>query len=185
MSVGTVSPQELHNRKLGGQHVDLIDVRTPIEFSEAHVGFARNVPLDQLSPQSTSAASDSAAQPLYVICKAGGRGRQACEKLVAAGVTNVVNVDGGTQAWVQAGLPVVRARVVVSLERQVRIAAGALVLIGALLSLFAHPFWMALPAFVGAGLVFSGITDTCGMGLLLAKMPWNRIRTDTDSTVAF
>jgi hypothetical protein len=62
-----------------------------------------------------------------------------------------------------------------SLERQVRIAAGTLVLAGAMLGYFAHPYWIALPAFVGAGLVFAGITDTCGMGMMLARMPWNRM----------
>jgi hypothetical protein len=86
----------------------------------------------------------------------------------------VVNVEGGTQAWDEAGLPVVRGQKAISLERQVRIAAGSLVLLGALLGYFAHPYWIALSAFVGAGLVFAGITDTCGMGMLLARMPWNQ-----------
>jgi rhodanese-related sulfurtransferase len=115
------------------------------------------------------------SQPLYVICRSGNRARQACEKLIAAGYTNVVNVEGGTQAWEQAGLPLVRGKQAISLERQVRIAAGSLVLSGALLGYFAHPYWIGLAAFVGAGLVFAGITDTCGMGMLLARMPWNQV----------
>ena len=96
---------------------------------------------------------------------------------------NVVNVEGGTQAWVQAALPVVRGEKVISLERQVRIAAGLLVLIGAILSYFAHPYWLALPAIVGAGLTIAGITDSCGMGMLLAKMPWNQV-CEADATTA-
>jgi len=155
--------------------VDLIDVRTPVEFREVHVEFARNVPLDQLGPAKLTSGRDGSGIPLYVICRSGGRGKQACEKLVAAGCSNVVNVEGGTQAWDQAGLPVVRGQKAISLERQVRIAAGALVLIGSLLGYFAHPYWIGLSAFVGAGLVFAGITDTCGMGMLLARMPWNRV----------
>jgi rhodanese-related sulfurtransferase len=112
---------------------------------------------------------------LYFICRSGSRGKQACEKLLAAGLVDVVNVEGGTVAWEQAGLPVVRGKKSISLERQVRIAAGALVLMGALLAYFAHPVWIGLAAFVGAGLMFAGITDTCGMGMILARMPWNQV----------
>ncbi|MBL9162318.1 MAG: rhodanese-like domain-containing protein [Planctomycetaceae bacterium] len=176
MSVSTITPQRLHDVVQSGAEVELIDVRTPVEFREVHVSFARNVPLDQLGSATSAAGRSGAAQPLYVICRSGGRGKQACEKLLAAGYTNVVNVEGGTQAWDQAALPVVRGPMAMSLERQVRIAAGALVLVGALLTYFAHPYWTALSAFVGAGLVFAGITDYCGMGMLLAKMPWNQIR---------
>src|SRR5271157_3127554 len=89
---------------------------------------------------------------------------------------NVVNVEGGTLEWERAGLPVVRGKKTVSLERQVRIAAGSLVVLGTGLGAFVHPGFLALSAFVGAGLVFAGITDTCGMGMLLARMPWNRVQ---------
>ncbi|MEZ6066663.1 MAG: DUF2892 domain-containing protein [Planctomycetaceae bacterium] len=112
---------------------------------------------------------------MYVICKSGSRGSKACEQLAASGL-DVVNVDGGTEAWAAAGLPVVRGKASMSLERQVRIAAGLLVLVGVTLAYLIHPAWMGLSAFVGAGLVFAGITDTCGMGLMLAKMPWNQVR---------
>jgi rhodanese-related sulfurtransferase len=96
-------------------------------------------------------------------------------RLVAAGVANVVNIEGGTLAWEEAGLPVVRGQKMMSLERQVRIAAGALVLIGVILGWLVDPTFAGLAAFVGAGLVFAGLTDTCGMGMLLARMPWNRV----------
>ena len=168
MNVSTVSPQSLF---------DLSHVRTPKEFEEVHVGFARNEPLDRLDASRFANLQTSGGPALYVICRSGSRARQACEKLAAAGCTNVVNVEGGTLAWEQAGLPVVRGAKSISLERQVRIAAGSLVVIGALLGAFVHPYWIALSAFVGAGLVFAGVTDTCGMGLLLAKMPWNRVST--------
>ena len=87
---------------------------------------------------------------------------------------------GGTLAWDAAGLPVVRGKKTILLERQVRIAAGFLVLVGAVLALVVHPYFVGLSAFVGAGLMFAGITDSCGMGMLLAKMPWNRIRDVTN-----
>jgi hypothetical protein len=86
----------------------------------------------------------------------------------------VVNVEGGTQACESSGVPVVRGKKAISLERQVRIAAGSLVLTGVTLGWLVHPGFFGLSAFVGAGLVFAGITDTCGMGMLLARMPWNQ-----------
>src|SRR5207245_8145316 len=113
--------------------------------------------------------------PRYVRCRSGRRGRQACEKFLAAGFSNVVNDEGGTLAWAECGLPVVRGKKAISLERQVRIAAGLLVLLGALLGWLVHPALAALAALVGAGLVFAAITDTCGMGLLLARMPWHQV----------
>jgi rhodanese-related sulfurtransferase len=175
MSITTISPNQLHDMVQAGQAIELIDVRTPVEFREVHVSFARNLPLDQLDVARVAAGRNGSPQPLYVICRSGSRGKQACEKLAAAGFTNVVNVEGGTHAWDQAGLPVVRGQQAMSLERQVRIAAGLLVLIGSLLGAFVSPYWIGLAAFVGAGLVFAGITDTCGMGMLLARMPWNQV----------
>lgn len=172
----TISPQQLEHLRKTGQQIELIDVRTPVEFQEVHVEFARNVPLDRLDPQAIqSARNGTVDQPLYVICRSGSRGKQACEKLAAAGVTNAINVEGGTQACEAAGLPVVSGKKAISLERQVRIAAGALVVIGAALGFWVHPYWIGLSAFVGAGLMFAGITDTCGMAMLLARMPWNQV----------
>lgn len=172
----TISPQQLEHLRKAGQQIELIDVRTPVEFQEVHVAFARNVPLDRLDPQAIqSVRNGHPDQPLYIICRSGSRGKQACEKLVAAGVTNAFNVEGGTQACEAAGVPVVRGKKAISLERQVRIAAGALVVIGAALGFWVHPYWIGLSAFVGAGLMFAGITDTCGMAMLLARMPWNQV----------
>lgn len=175
MSVATITPRQLSDLTQSGTPVELIDVRTPVEFREVHVGFARNVPLDQLDAARLVSGRSDAGQPLYVICRSGSRAKQACEKILAAGYKNVINVEGGTQAWDQAGLPVVRGKKAISLERQVRIAAGSLVLIGTALGAFVSPYWIGLAAFVGAGLVFAGITDTCGMGMLLARMPWNQV----------
>ena len=172
----TIRPQELAQLRQSGRKIELIDVRTPVEFQEVHIDFARNVPLDRLDPEQVKNAMNGAAEePLYVVCRSGNRSRQACEKLTAAGL-NVVNVEGGTSAWDAAGLPVVRGKKAISLERQVRIAAGSLVLIGSALGFFVHPYFIGLAAFVGAGLVFAGVTDTCGMAMLLARMPWNQIK---------
>lgn len=177
MSVPVISPQKLAEICNDGKHIDLIDVRTPMEYQEVHVANARNVPLDRLDPAVVmQARNGSQEEPLYLICRSGSRGRQASEKFIAAGHSNVVNVEGGTLACVEAGLPVVRGKETISLERQVRIAAGALVLLGVLLGWLVHPVFLGLSAFVGAGLVFAGVTDTCGMGMLLARMPWNQVK---------
>ncbi len=171
----TISPRDLAAKRQRGEAVDVIDVRTPVEFREVHCAFARNVPLADLDPPALMAGRDGAAdRPIYVICRSGGRGKQACEKFSAAGFANAVNVEGGTLAWAECGLPVNRGRKAVSLERQVRIAAGALVVFGAALASLVHPYFIGLSAVIGAGLVFAGITDTCGMGMLLARLPWNR-----------
>jgi rhodanese-related sulfurtransferase len=176
MSIRHITPHELNQCCSRGDDVLLVDVRTPAEFREIHAAAAVNVPLDRLDPRLVAERrSDSAEGPIYVICRSGSRGRQACEKFLAAGLANVVNVEGGTTAWEQAGLPVVRGRKTISLERQVRIAAGLMVLTGSVLALTVDAWFAALPAFIGAGLAFSGLTDTCGMGLLLARMPWNQV----------
>lgn len=171
----TISPQQLEEKRQAGAKIDLVDVRTPVEYREVHVEFARNIPLDGLDPAAVmQARNGSRDEPLYVLCRTGQRGEQACKKFQQAGFENVVNVDGGTVACEQAGLPLVRGKKAMSLERQVRIAAGSLVLLGAILGWLVHPAFIGLSAFVGAGLVFAGVTDTCGMGMLLSRMPWNR-----------
>lgn len=173
--INTITCRELKDLCAKG-NVDLIDVRTPAEFQEVHAVHAQNVPLDTLKPEEVmKARGDSKDAPLFVICRSGSRGAKACEAFVKAGFTNVVNVEGGTNAWAEAGYAVNRGRKVMSLERQVRIAAGLLVLTGVALAHFVHPYLIGLSAFVGAGLVFAGITDTCGMGMMLAKMPWNQV----------
>ena len=177
MNIPVISPHDLAELCKNCKTTEIIDVRTPMEFRELHLAAARNVPLDTLDPAALmKTRTGSPQQPLYIICRSGSRGRQACEIFLAAGFTNIVNVDGGTLACVECGLPVIRGKKMVSLERQVRIAAGFLVLLGALLGWFVDPAFVFLAAFVGTGLIFAGVTDTCGMGLLLAKMPWNRVR---------
>lgn len=165
------SPSETKQRQLAGA-AQLIDVRTPAEFRGVHAEGALSVPLDQLDPQAIAAAVPAGAT-IHLLCKSGGRAKMAAAKFAAIGCPCVV-VEGGTEAWAGAGLPVVRGQAVMSLERQVRIAAGLLVFTGVVLGFTVHPTWFYLSGFVGAGLTFAGITDTCMMGMLIAKMPWNR-----------
>ena len=174
MAVQTISVQEVRRRVDEGKPLHIVDVRTPAEFAQVHAQGARSIPLNRITPAEVRNGHPP-EEPIYLICKSGGRSAKACEKLAAAGVANLFSIEGGTTAWEQAGLPVVRGTSrVISLERQVRIAAGSIVLIGLLLAWLVHPALAGLSAFVGAGLVFAGITDWCGMGILLSKMPWNR-----------
>ena len=183
--IQTITAEELKNKIQQEETIELIDVRTPVEFREVHLEQAQNIPLDALDCQSVmEARNGSSDQPLYVICRSGSRGRNACEKFHAQGFTNVVNVEGGTLACEAANLSVVRGKKSISLERQVRIAAGFLVLLGVILGVNVHPYFLGLSAFVGAGLMFAGITDTCGMGMMLAKMPWNQVK-EEETTCKF
>ena len=109
------------------------------------------------------------------MCRSGNRAKQAADKLLKKGFTDIHVVEGGMVAWAGANLPVVKGDSKVwSLERQVRFAAVGFVLTGVLLSVFVTPYFILLSAFVGAGLMFSALTDTCGMGMILARMPWNK-----------
>lgn len=165
-----IAPSEL--QKAAGNAL-LLDVRTPAEFESAHLEGARLEPLDRLEPEAVRAALQP-GRICVTICQSGGRARKAAEKLEAAGVPEVSVLDGGIGAWIAAGFPVVEGRKTISLERQVRIGAGLLVLAGVALGTWVEPWFYALSGFVGAGLIFAGITNTCCMGMLLARMPWNR-----------
>ncbi|GAA5507089.1 rhodanese-like domain-containing protein [Novipirellula caenicola] len=174
--VKTVSVDELAMLD-SRDEIDLIDVRTPLEFREVRALMAENVPLDSLDPATLMSRRDP-AKTLYVICKSGARGAKACQKLIDAGYTNVANVDGGTMAWDAAGYPVVRGKKGVSLERQVRIVAGTIVLISGILAITVSPYFAIIAAIMGAGLAGAGILDSCLMGMMLAKMPWNQVKND-------
>ena len=173
----SISPEALHAIHEGGKTVELIDVRTPAEYRQLHAAIARLVPLDTLDPRTVIATRVLRDEPLYLICRSGSRSDKACEAFVAAGFADVVvNVEGGTLAWEKAGLPVERGRWAMALERQIRIAAGGLVALGWLLGMFVNPWLHVLSGFVGTGLVCAGITDTCPMGMLIAKMTWNQVK---------
>ena len=165
------SVTEIFDSRKNSEHVPLIDVRTPAEYGSVHAKGAVNHPMESLNVDRLPFGKEDEIQ---VICQSGGRSMKVCQKLEAAGYSNVVNVEGGTSAWQASELPVVEGKKMMSLERQVRIAAGSLIVIGAAIGQFVHPGGVGLSAFVGAGLIFAGVTDTCGMGMLIAKMPWNR-----------
>jgi rhodanese-related sulfurtransferase len=173
----SIQPSELHRLVAEGGSAELLDVRTPGEFAAAHVPGAKLIPLDDLDPAAFQRQRGSEEIPVYVLCQSGGRARKAIEKLERAGVHGCVLVEGGTQGWMDAGLPVDRGQSkVLPLMRQVQITVGLISGAGAVLALAVNPLFAIIPLVTGCGLMFAGITGTCGMALLLAKMPWNRAK---------
>lgn len=156
----------------GGRN--LIDVREYAEFAGGRVKEAKLIPLGEIKRRADEIDGELTT---YVMCRSGKRAAEAQRKLLALGFSDVRNVSGGFEAWKAAGYDFEKEeKAVWALERQVRFAAGSLVLLGVILSLVIHPYLIALPAFIGAGLVFAAVTDTCGMALMLSKMPWNKAK---------
>ena len=175
MSLQTISPVMAEERRAKGEGLHFVDVRSPAEYEAVHATGAKLYPLDTLDPKRVAAELGiSAEAPVVLLCAGGNRARKAAEKFHVEGIPHCLVVEGGTKAWEAAGLPVVKGRGSISIERQVRIGAGTVVLLGVLLGSWVDPLWFFLSGFVGAGLIFAGVTDWCGMGLLLAKMPWNQ-----------
>lgn len=165
--VSSVSIENLGD--VSAAHTRLIDVRSAAEFAIGHIPRAVNVPMEQVDAR----LADIGDGPVVLVCEAGTRAA-----IVAGWLSDrqpVSVLSGGTAAWRKAGLPLVAcAPSRWSLERQVRFAAGLIVLTATLLAAFFHPRWLYVAMFVGAGLTFAGATNICGMAILLARMPWNR-----------
>ncbi|CCK31939.1 rhodanese domain-containing protein [Streptomyces davaonensis JCM 4913] len=168
------------------QEFIVIDVRTPGEYASGHVPGALNLPLDHVRralPELRAAAG------LLVVCASGARSENACAILAAEGIP-AATLDGGTNAWAAEGNDLRRpdvgtARSVWGMERQVRFTAGTLVLLGLLLGFLVHPAWQLVSAGIAGGLVFSALTNTCGMAAVLARLPHNRPRGgDVEATLA-
>jgi rhodanese-related sulfurtransferase len=158
--------------QLENGEIHLVDVREQMEFAGGRVSGASSIPLGELEERHKEIDH---SKPIYVMCRTGRRSSEAQQKLKALGFTNVVNVVGGIEAWRKEELPVERdEHAPWSIERQVRFTAGLLVFFGVVLSLVVHPYFIAISGFVGFGLAFTATIDWCGMGLLIAKMPWNK-----------
>ncbi len=172
MTIKQATVHEINELLDGGGECQVIDVREFSEFNSERIADAQLMPLSNFEKH---ADEIDHTKPVYLMCRSGNRAKNAAEQLAAKGFTDIHVVEGGMVAWAGANLPVVKGESKVwSLERQVRFAAGLFVLSGVLLSLFVSPYLLLLTAFVGAGLMFSALTDTCGMGMVLAKMPWNK-----------
>jgi rhodanese-related sulfurtransferase len=165
-----LSPHELDEQRRSGR-ITILDVREPMEFVGGHIPGSRNVPL------ATLAEAPLPDGPLVLVCQSGARSERGVASLSRRGMgVGIADLEGGMLAWQAAQLPIEKRRgAPLPLMRQVQIAAGGLVLIGVILSQLAAPGWIWLSGFVGAGLMFAGISGFCGMARLLAAMPWNRV----------
>jgi rhodanese-related sulfurtransferase len=152
-----------------------VDVRTPGEFKSTFIPGATNVPLGDLEQSSAELDALLERGDVILVCGTGRRAEKAREALRQRGIENVRILHGGMQEWQQHGAPVVTGEGgSMSIERQVRVIAGTLALVGALLAFFINIHFVWLPAFIGAGVAHAGLTDTCALAMMLAKMPWNR-----------
>ena len=175
MSQATVClrPEELQDRI---QDAVVVDVRTPGEFESVHIPQARNLPLDEIDAHVDQLRREAeAGKEIVLVCRAGGRAHQAQEKLEAAGLPTLPILEGGMLAWQQSDGDIVQDVIRWDLERQVRFVAGAIVLLSILVSI-AFPPARFVAGFVGAGLVFAAVTNTCGMAMVLSRLPYNRPR---------
>lgn len=173
MIAPVVRAEELEELLTERPEIRLLDVRTPGEYEAAHIRGAYNVPLDTLGEHARDIQAH-VDEPVVLICQSGSRARKAEEALKAAGMPNLHVLDGGVNGWLAAGKPAVRGATRISLERQVRMLAGSLAATGAALALLVSPLFAFLPLIIGSGLVFAGVTDTCGMGMVLSRLPYNR-----------
>lgn len=167
----TISVPELKDRLDRFDSLQLIDVRSPSEFAAGHIPGAANMPMQEAESRLDDL---NRRVPVILVCQSGTRASMTCAVL-ADRHPELVVLEGGTSAWMGAGLPVVATmRTRWSLERQVRLLVGALVLTGTILSLTVGSAWAYLAMAMGGGLVFASLTDSCPMTALFAVMPWNR-----------
>lgn len=170
------------------QELTIIDVRTPGEYAGGHLPGALNIPLDQIQRAVPDIRHAADRGDVLVVCASGARSENACKILAENGVT-AATLSGGTGAWAADGHelhhPQGASRTTWGMERQVRLTAGVIVLLGLLLGLVVHPAFQLISAGIAVGLVFSALTNTCGMAAMLAKLPHNRPRAaDLDKTLA-
>ncbi len=167
--------KQLNASEIQSDHT-LVDVRSPREYDAERVPGARNIPLGDLEAQ---CGDLTGVENLVLLCATGMRARKAREILEAKGIKACV-LEGGIKEWERSGLPVERTAMQgLSMERQVRIIAGTMSAVGGVLAMFVNPWFAVIPTAVGLGLAFAGVTDTCAMAMILAKLPYNSRRNQT------
>ncbi len=172
VSLEIISPKEAKELVRRDSKTKLLDVRSVLEFAEEHIDAAQNIPIDTLASR-IKELSDS-GNSFIVLCRTGNRSPMAADMLLQSGIHNVKLMDGGMIRWKKEKLGVIKGVGGISIERQVRAAAGSLVLLGVLLAFFVHPGFIAITIFVSCGLIYSGLSDNCIMGMLLMKLPYNK-----------
>lgn len=167
-----ISPKDSLSLSKSNLQVKLLDVRSVLEYAEAHIKDSISVPIDMLSVKINDLSKSG--QSYIVLCRTGNRSPMAADMLIQSGIHGVKVMQGGMTRWQKEGLPVIKGEGGVSLERQVKLIAGSLVLLGILLSWFVHWAFIFISVFVSCGLIFAGLTDNCLMGMLLMKLPYNK-----------
>ncbi len=178
MSVQTLNAVEFIGKLAQDRNLFIVDLRTHAEVEAECLGNCLHLPLQELSEEHLKARMQEKGidvkTPVYLLCQSGKRAAMAVTKLEKSEGISLVVLEGGLNAIKQQGVTtIIGTRKVISLERQVRIAAGILILLGVTLGFTVHAGFFLLSGFVGAGLTFAGVTDTCGMAMGLAYMPWN------------
>jgi rhodanese-related sulfurtransferase len=168
----TITPAELRHLLTAEADVHLIDVRSAAEFDSAHIPGSYHVPLDSLA-EHRDELRHHLSHPLVLICQSGNRATQAGGELAEAGMANVRVLDGGLGSWLAVGGDVNRGSQKWGMDRQVRLVAGLLVALSTVASFALSPL-RVIAAFVGAGLTFSAVTNTCGMAAVLSRLPYNK-----------
>jgi rhodanese-related sulfurtransferase len=177
----TIRPHDVHDpaADLGV----VIDVRSPAEFVTARIPGSHNIPLEHVGSLA-AALRDHSDLPLVVTCQTGRRATEAQQRLAGAGLEDVRVLEGGLMEWQRAGNDVIRGRQRWAIERQVRLVAGSLVVLG-VLSSRRHVAGAFLAGGVGAGLAVAALTDSCLMGTLLGRLPYNKPGSfDLESAIA-
>lgn len=167
--VKTINSAELKS-KLDNNEVVLIDVRSTDEYKSEHIAGSVSVPLPILSMSQVLIKN----KPIVTQCKSGGRGERGYNSLKSENPElEVYNLQGGIDGWKKDGFETIKNNIL-PLPQQIQIAAGTMVLVGTFLGLVVKSTFLGVPLFIGAGLIFAGVTGWCGLGKLIAKMPWNK-----------
>jgi len=172
VSLERISPKEAVAILEKDSKFKLLDVRSVLEFSQEHIKDSINIPIDTLHARINELSQSK--QSYIVFCRTGNRSPMAADMLIQSGINSVKVMDGGITRWQKEKLPVIKGDGGISLERQIRIVAGSLVLVGIILAVVVHWLFIAISVFVSCGLIFAGITDSCLMGMLLMKLPYNK-----------
>jgi rhodanese-related sulfurtransferase len=176
MAATMISPAQAHDLLKKEENCALVDVRTYMENQAMNVEGGILAPVQDLDPKVFFEQHPGLKdKKLLLLCKGGTRSKAAGVKFTKAGFENLAVIEGGITAWNEAKLPVkITETKVISIDRQTRIAIGTMVMVFTLLGAFVHPGFLIGAGFMGCGLIFAGVTDTCGLALIIAKMPWNK-----------
>lgn len=172
ISLEMISPKDASAKSHKDAQVVFLDVRSTLEFNQVHIKDSINIPIDMLMSRVNELSQ--VEQTYIVLCRTGNRSPMAADMLIQSGIHNVKVMDGGITRWQKEALAVVKGEGGISLERQVRVMAGGIVLLGILLAWFIHPWFIGISVFVACGLIYAGLTDNCMMGMLLMRLPYNR-----------